>query len=113
MPDDTPTGRAPKEERPTGSSTWGEDPTRLTPMVKIVFVDDNETPVDFVLHLLETYLDYEEERARQAVNVLQSHGRLIVAELLPPLAENAARRMESAARAAGYPFRLEVQEQAS
>lgn len=111
MPDDTPTGKAPEETRPKPDSTWGDESTVIAPKAKIVFYDDDQTPVDFVLHLLEHFLGFDEPRARQATELIRLTGRASVAELLPPIAEQTVRRMELAVRAAGWPFRMEVQEQ--
>ncbi len=112
MPDDTPTGRAPEEPRPSAQSYWGDEATVLAPKALVVFFDDDQTPVDFVLHLLEHYLGYDEPKARETVDQIRSSGRAMVAELFPLVAEQTVRRMELAVRAAGYPFRMEVQIQA-
>lgn len=111
MPDDTPTGRSPEERRPKADSTWGDESTVIAPKAKVVFFDDDQTPVDFVLHLLEHYLGFDEFKARQATELIRTMGRAAVAEMLPPIAEQTVRRMELAVREAGYPFRIEVQEQ--
>lgn len=110
MPDDTPTGKAPEDQRPKGDSTWGEDSTVIAPKARVVFHDDDQTPVDFVLHLLETYLGFDELQARKATELIRLTGRAVVAELVYPIAEQTVRRMELAVRAAGWPFRIEVQE---
>ncbi|MBE7491385.1 MAG: ATP-dependent Clp protease adaptor ClpS [Planctomycetes bacterium] len=110
MPDDTPTGKAPEEPH-ASSSTWGDESTVIAPKAKVVFFDDDRTPVDFVLHLLEHYLGFDEAGARATTERIRASGSAVVAELLPPIAENTVRKMEAAVRAGGYPFRMEIQEQ--
>lgn len=112
MPDDTPTGKSPEDPRPQGDSNWGDDSTMIAEKVGIVFYDDDQTPVDFVLYLLEQFLGYDEEKARMATELIRATGRASVAELLPAVAESTLRRMERAAAAAGYPFRMDIRPKA-
>lgn len=107
MPENTPPGNP--QPRPKVDLTAAED-TVIAPKARVVFFDDDQTPVDFVMHLLETYLGFEEPKARKAVETIRVAGRCIVGELLPAVARSTVQRMQAAAQAKGYPFRMEVQE---
>lgn len=88
----------------------GVDDTVITAGAAIVFFDDDETPVDFVLHLLETRLGYNEDRARRAVEAIRRHGHCIVAEQPPLIARQTMQRLTLTVKAAGYPMKIELRE---
>lgn len=106
MPDDSPTQRAPEDTRRPSESTHGEDVTAIAPKIGIVFHDDDATPVDFVLHLLETYLGYDEPDARKLCESVASNGHYEVATMTRASAEPLVARMQRAVQAAGYPFQI-------
>lgn len=112
MPDDSPTQRAPEETRRPSESTHGEDLTAMAPKFGIVFHDDDATPADFVLFLLETYLGYDEPDARKLCESVAANGQFQVAALPRASAEALMQRIQRAVQAAGYPFKVTLAEHA-
>lgn len=106
MPQKQPAGKPP---RPKVDLTAAEE-TVVRPKAKIIFHDDNQTPVDFVMHLLEHYLGFEEPKARKAIEAIRVAGKCIVGEMVPAAARSLVQRMEATAQGKGYPFRIEVVE---
>lgn len=106
MPDDSPTQHTPEEPRCPSESTHGEDQTAIAPKMGIVFHDDDSTPSDFVLFLLETYLGYDEPDARTLCESVAANGQFQVAALPRASAEPLVQRIHRAVQAAGYPFKV-------
>jgi ATP-dependent Clp protease adapter protein ClpS len=104
MPDDTPTQRPEDSWYP--ESTFGEDLTAMAPKMGIVFHDDDKTPVDFVMFLLETYLGYDEQGARNLVGSIATGGQYQVSTLTRAAAEALYQRLQRAVDHAGYPFKI-------
>ena len=104
MPDDTPAGKPPEGTDAVPPEEW-EDSTVIAPKVTVVFHDDPQTPVDFVLFCLEKYFGFDEPAARELVGCLRAKGRVEVVSLAAPVAELALRRVADAAAQSGYPFR--------
>jgi len=105
MPDDTPTER-PDEGGRSAASTWGDDPTVVAPQVALVMYDDDVTPIDFALFLLQRYLGYEEPEARAHVQNVAEKGSHAVLKLPKPQAEILHERVSRAIRESGYPLKV-------
>ena len=105
MPDDTPIEPV-DDDNP---ETTRDDSTMIAAKVKVWFYDDDKTPVDFVLFVLEQYFGFDEPKARKLVDRIRQDGKTIVAELPAIPAEIAKRRVEAAAADADYPFRMEIE----
>lgn len=87
----------------------GEQSTMIAPKAKVVFVDDDDTPVDFVLYALERFLGYDEPQAQQMVKFIAKEGEAVVAELSPVPAQLAKRSIDKASAAAGWQFEVRVE----
>jgi ATP-dependent Clp protease adaptor protein ClpS len=96
-------------DNPETETEGGEGSTMIAPKVKVIFVDDDKTPVDFVLFALETFLGYDEPDAQKIVQNIASQGEAVVAELPAVPAELAKKRIEEAAADAGWPFQVRIE----
>ena len=108
MPDDTPSD--PRfEPDETHGDTGRDDSTMIASRVKVWFFDDDKTPVDFVLFVLEQYFGYDEIKARSFTDRIRKDGKAMVGELPAIPAELAKRKVDQAAADAGYPFKVEIE----
>lgn len=89
---------------PASDSLYGEELTVVPPRADIVFHDDDATPVDFVLFLLQNYVGFDVEQAEAMVKDLATEGHLRVVTLPRPLAEALMHRIQRAIEKSGYPF---------
>ena len=89
--------------------TSRDDSTMIAAKAKVWLFDDETTPVDFVLYVLQQYFGFDEPKARDAVDRIRRDGKAMVAELPAIPAELAKRRVQQAAADSGYPFRIEVE----
>lgn len=96
------------DNNPEDQTDRGEGSTMIAPKVKVIFVDDDKTPVDFVLYALETFLGYDEPDARKVVQNIASQGEAVVAELPAIPAELAKKRIVEAATDAGWPLEVRI-----
>lgn len=107
MPDDTPTTK-PDDTGRSGDSLFDEtsdDVTAIAPKVGIVFYDDDETPIDFVMAALKNVLGYDEPEAREIVQKLGSEGKVTAVRMQRTPAEESLKRILTMAESSGYPFK--------
>lgn len=91
---------------PASDSLYGEELTVVPPRTAIIFHDDSETPVDFVLFLLQNYVGYDVEQAEAMVKGIAAKGSETVVSLPRPLARALMSRMERAIEQSGYLFKV-------
>lgn len=113
MPDDTPTHVASDNDgsRPVGEpqNLRSDDSTITIETAKVVFHDDSDTPVDFVLHLLVTQLRLSESLARAVVRQVQERGHAMVAQIPASEAADYNRALANAIEKAGFNLKYEIQ----
>lgn len=124
MPDDTPTqkapGRKPKYDAETTkiggmkpvrdeTETTSEESTVLAPKVRVIFHDSDDTPEDFVLFALETYLGHDEPAARKLVEEICRNGSAVAATLQVGAAEEAQKRIRASAEESGYKYKVTLE----
>jgi ATP-dependent Clp protease adapter protein ClpS len=108
MPDDTPSD--PRfEPDESHAETGRDDSTMIAAKAKVWFYDDDKTPVDFVLFVLERYFGFDEVKARGLTDRIRKNGKAMIAELPAIPAELAKRKVDQAAADAGYPFKVEIE----
>ena len=110
MGEDTPTEPQFEPDDDTGHE-HREDSTMIAAKVKVWFLDDDTTPVDFVMFALENYFGYDELAAQGLCESIRENGKAVVAELPAIPAELAKRRVLEAAADSGYPFTVEIEGQ--
>ncbi len=108
MPGDSPT--KPPDEGWSPESTFGEELTAQAPKYGIVFHDDDTTPVDFVMHLLENYLGFSEQDARNMVASIAINGEYEVARFTRGAAQPLFERILRAIDHSDYNFRVTLNE---
>ena len=79
------------------------------PMFKIIYMNDDETPVEFVISSLVDYLDYSEPTAQRITMDVHESGSAVVAVLPYELAEQKGIEITVAARSEGYPLQIKLE----
>ncbi len=102
MPDDVPTQRA--DEEPD----FTDMPTARAPDSALVFHDDAETPVDFVLFVLERFCGLGEVQARAVVQEITTRGKAVAAVLPERIARVKLGQIEDAEKGK-FPFKVTLE----
>lgn len=89
------------------------EPASETPRYQIIFLNDDFTPMEFVVHILETIFKMDREEAAQAMLNTHRRGTYPVAVLEKTTAEATVNIIHEQARAAGHPFKCVLQEEAA
>lgn len=80
-------------------------------MFNVVFVNDNVTPMDLVIHLLVSVFRHELKTAEQLTLEVHNKGQAIVGTYSYEVAETLSLEATSIARANGSPLKIQVVEE--
>jgi ATP-dependent Clp protease adaptor protein ClpS len=79
------------------------------PMFKIIYLNDNATPMDFVITTLVENFDYSEQTALQITQDIHESGSAVVAVLPYELAEQKGIEVTVQARNNNYPLQVKLE----
>ena len=79
------------------------------PLFRIIYLNDEHTSMEFVIHTLVEYFDYNSDTASQITVDIHEKGSAIVAVLPFEIAEQKGIEVTLDARAQGYPLQVKVE----
>jgi ATP-dependent Clp protease adaptor protein ClpS len=79
------------------------------PMFKIIYLNDNATPMEFVIETLVESFDYTEQTAVQITHDIHESGSAVVAVLPYELAEQKGIEITVQARNNNYPLQIKLE----
>jgi ATP-dependent Clp protease adaptor protein ClpS len=79
------------------------------PMFKIIYLNDNATPMDFVIGTLIESFDYNEDTAVQITQDIHNLGSAVVAVLPYEIAEQKGIEITVQARNNNYPLQVKLE----
>lgn len=79
------------------------------PMFKVVYLNDNQTSMEFVIESLVEYFDYNEQTAEQITIDIHESGSAVVAVLPYEIAEQKGVEVTVNARAQNYPLQIKLE----
>jgi ATP-dependent Clp protease adaptor protein ClpS len=79
------------------------------PLYKVVYLNDNQTTIEFVVESLMEYFDYTPETAEQITIDIHQSGSAVVAVLPYEIAEQKGVEVTMLARAQSYPLQIKLE----
>ena len=79
------------------------------PMFKVIYLNDNQTSMEFVIESLVEYFDYRHETAEQITIDIHESGSAVVAVLPYEIAEQKGIEVTLSARAQSYPLQIKLE----
>ncbi|OUR92488.1 ATP-dependent Clp protease adapter ClpS [Gammaproteobacteria bacterium 42_54_T18] len=94
-----------------GDLAVAESKTDLAPPPKyrIMMLDDDYTPMEFVVQVLETYFTMTREKATQIMLTVHTQGRAACGEFSKDVAETKASQVAQCARENQHPLMCEIE----
>lgn len=80
-------------------------------LYNVVMLNDDFTPMDFVVEMLETYFDKTEAEATALMLQVHHGKKAVIAKYPYDVAATKSYKVIQEARAKGYPFRVEVEKE--
>ena len=81
------------------------------PMFKVIYINDDKTPMEFVVGTLIEHFDYTIDSAQDITMAIHETGSAVVAVLPYELAEQKGVEITVAARSEGYPLQIKLEPQ--
>ena len=96
------------EQQQTSSSTSTRYRKRKPPMYDVIILNDDYTTMDFVVMILETIFNKNQDEAMQLMLHIHENGEAVVGTYIYDIAQSKAEKAMSLARAEGFPLQLTV-----
>ena len=82
------------------------------PMFKVIYMNDDQTTIDFVVGSLITHFNYTEDTAESITSAIHEKGSSVVAVLPYEIAEQKGIEVTLDARSQGYPLQIKIEAEA-
>ena len=79
------------------------------PMFKVIYINDNQTAIEFVIDSLIEHFEYTSAAAEKITLDIHESGSAVVAVLPYEVAEQKGIEITVSARAAGYPLQIKLE----
>lgn len=79
------------------------------PMYKVIYINDSQTSMGFVIDSLIEYFDYTAVTAEHITNDIHESGSAVVAILPYEIAEQKGIEVTISARSSGYPLQIKLE----
>jgi ATP-dependent Clp protease adaptor protein ClpS len=79
------------------------------PMFKVIYLNDNQTTMDFVIDSLINFFNYSAEAALQITNDVHAEGSAVVAVLPYEIAEQKGIEVTLHARSNNFPLQIKLE----
>ncbi len=74
------------------------------PMYKVILLNDDYTPMEFVIHVLETFFDMNREKATQVMLAVHTQGSAVVGIFPRDIAETKSEQLNQYAQENQHPL---------
>jgi len=81
------------------------------PMYKVVFLNDDQTPMDFVIGLLESIFHHSFETAKQITLTVHTEGSAVVGYYTFEVAEQKSFEAITMSRNHGFPLQIKLEQE--
>jgi ATP-dependent Clp protease adaptor protein ClpS len=87
--------------------------TKISPprLWKVVFLNDDKTPMEFVINLLSNIFKHSETKAKDITLEIHNTGSAIAGIYAYEIAEHKSVEATHLARANGFPLRIQIEEE--
>ena len=82
------------------------------PMFKVIYLNDDQTSMQFVIDSLIDFFNYTDMTAEQITTDIHNNGSAVVATLPYELAEQKGVEVTVSARSNGYPLQIRIEAEA-
>lgn len=92
-----------------GSATKTKIDIKEPPMFRVIYINDDQTPIDFVMSTLMEYFNHDEAVAEKISIDIHESGAAVVAVLPYEIAEQKGIEITVSARSLGYPLQIKLE----
>jgi ATP-dependent Clp protease adaptor protein ClpS len=93
----------------TGVATRSKPKTKKPSMYKVLMLNDDYTPMEFVVHVLEVFFSMEREKATQIMLAVHTQGSAVVGIFPRDIAETKSEQVNQYAQENNHPLMSTVE----
>ena len=101
----------PEETFTTGSVQLEEEETQVghPPLFAVVFFNDDYTPMEFVIYVLQTFFSYDKEKATQIMLAVHTKGKGVCGIYTKEVAETKSNQINNFAKQNEHPLVSDIE----
>ena len=102
----------PEETFTTGSVQLEEEETQVghPPLFAVVFFNDDYTPMEFVVYVLQVFFGFDGDKAQQIMLAVHTHGKGVCGIFTKEVAETKSAQVNNFAKENGHPLLSDIEE---
>ena len=102
----------PLEEEGSGLAVEESKPAlKPPPMYRVIMFNDDYTPMDFVVEVLESYFNMNREQATKVMLTVHTQGKAVCGTFTRDIAETKAMQVNQYARESQHPLLCEIEKE--
>ena len=100
------------EDEGTGLAVEESKPAlKAPPMYRVIMFNDDYTPMDFVVEVLESYFSMNREQATRVMLTVHTQGKAVCGVFTRDIAETKAMQVNQYARESQHPLLCEIEKE--
>ena len=101
-----------KRKEGTGHGVDLQDRQKIEPpkKYKVIFHNDDYTPMEFVVYVLQTFFGFDGDRAQQIMLAVHTHGKGVCGIFTREVAETKSAQVNNFAKENGHPLLSDIEE---
>lgn len=93
----------------TKTKTRSQTDLQEPPLFRVIYINDDQTSMEFVITSLLEHFDYSESQAQDMTMNIHEHGSAVVAVLPYEIAEQKGIEITISARSQGFPLQIKLE----
>lgn len=96
----------------TGSVQLEEEETQVghPPLFAVVFFNDDYTPMEFVVYVIQQFLNYDHAKATEVMLQIHNEGRGYCGAFSQEIAETKSQQINRYSKESGHPLKTDIEE---
>ena len=84
--------------------------TKRPPLYKVLLINDDYTPMEFVVYVLQIFFGYDGDKAQQIMLAVHTHGKGVCGIFTKEVAETKSAQVNNFAKENGHPLLSDIEE---
>ena len=84
--------------------------TKRPPLYKVLLINDDYTPMEFVVYVLQMFFGFEGDKAQQIMLAVHTHGKGVCGIFTKEVAETKSAQVNNFAKENGHPLLSDIEQ---
>ena len=98
-------------DRSSGTAVLEQEPqVKEPPMYQVLLLNDDYTPMEFVVYVLQVFFGFDGDKAQQIMLAVHTHGKGVCGIFTREVAETKSAQINNYAKENGHPLLSDIEE---